>query len=481
MVSSLDVIADTNLRDEVLSAALGDSRRTERFADVVAKFAVDPSASVPVAMGDEAGREGYYRLMRNEAIDHFDLIAPHLDRTAQRSEALDVVVVAHDTTTFAFDVRDGEVTREHLARLSSRRQGFLWHASLALSADGLRTPLGLIHSRPFVHDNDEIDSEARAFWDDCGGIYQNEQDRWFESVAAAEERLASVHKVVHVMDREGDDFRTLVGMEACGYHFVIRMLKDRNVCDGPRRADKRKLREALDEVSWSEQTRSVELSARSKSQAGPNHPVRRAREAKLKVRATTVEVRRPDNVKAALSPNRLEVHVVEVLEVEPPQDQEPVHWLLVTDQPIDDEEAIWQIVDWYRARWVIEEYFKAIKTGTAYKKVQHKQARTLLSALATKAIVAWDLLVLRHLGRHAPKQPAEDVLNPVQIKVLRGLKPKLVPKEPTVADAMAAVAGLGGHIKYNGPPGWLVLGRGWRKMLEVEKGFRLAMAGHEDL
>ncbi len=68
------------------------------------------------------------------------------------------------------------------------------------------------------------------------------------------------------------------------------------------------------------------------------------------------------------------------------------------------------------------------------------------------------------------------MVNEVQLQVLRGLKPKLIGAQPTAGDVMAAVAALGGHFKRNGFAGWLILGRGWRKLLEVERGFRLAMA-----
>jgi hypothetical protein len=43
---------------------------------------------------------------------------------------------------------------------------------------------------------------------------------------------------------------------------------------------------------------------------------------------------------------------------------------------------------------------------------------------------------------------------------------------PTVREAMMAIAGLGGHLKSNGDPGWLVLGRGMHDLLLLELGWR---------
>ena len=39
---------------------------------------------------------------------------------------------------------------------------------------------------------------------------------------------------------------------------------------------------------------------------------------------------------------------------------------------------------------------------------------------------------------------------------------------------MLGVAALGGHIANNGPPGWIVLGRGLTRLRDGEVGWQLA-------
>ena len=121
---------------------------------------------------------------------------------------------------------------------------------------------------------------------------------------------------------------------------------------------------------------------------------------------------------------------------------------------------------------MIEEYFKALKTGCQYERRQLESAHSLLNALAVLAPVAWRLLLLRHLGRHAPKRPATDALTPGQLDVLHAVARRPMPKRPTVKDAMLAIASLGGHLLRNGDPGWLVLGRGMHDLLLLELGWR---------
>ena len=478
MVDPTTILAHHSPRSDVASADLGDGRRLKRYLAIIDAMAHRPDASVPEAFEEEAELEGYYRFIRNPNIDDEALLAPHFEATGARSAKLDHVLCLHDTTDQNFDLRDGQM-REHLARRSSKRQGFLWHASLVVSAEGLRAPLGLVHAQPFVHQSELVDAESEAFWEQRGGLFDNEKWRWFQGVERAEVHLEEVAEVTHVMDREFDDFQLQFCMATDGYNYVTRLRYDRNVCTGPQRGHYEKLREVLARKKWSGK-RTIELSARTPDQASKVHPVRKARSAKVKIRAASVEIRRPDSVPAESAPDRIAVNVVEVREVNTPTGEEPVHWLLVTTRPIDTIEQMWAIVDWYRARWTIEEFFKAIKTGCGYKKLQHRSAKTLLCALSATAVVAHHLLVLRHLGRHAGHLPGEAVVTPMQLGVLHATKSKFLSTDPTAEEVMAAVASLGGHIRSNGPPGWQVLGRGWKRLLEYEHAFSLGIqAGAE--
>jgi len=473
MQPSYQILSEINFLNEIAGAPLGDARRSARFVDLMDALRTSPGLSIPDAMGSEARTEAYYRFIRSSASEHRTLLEPHFEKVRARCADLGAVLVVHDTTELAFDIHD-EPAREHLPVLNKNRQGFQWHPSLALAADGSRAPLGLVASRPFVHESKLQDQESRDFWEAHHGILTNEQDRWLEAVEEAEARLEDVERVIHLMDREGDDYSTLLPMALSGYSFVVRMVGHRNVCDGPTRTQGINLLEALEEVSWGDEERIVALSARPSRKASPGHPVRRARDGRLKLRSMTTELRRPNHVTSE-APDRFTAHVVEVLEIDPPDGGEPVNWLLVTDQPIETAEDCWKVVDIYRARWMIEEYFKALKTGAAYTKLQHRSAHTLLAALSAKAIIAWDLLVLRHLGQNAGDADATSVINTIRLQVLRALLKGKLSANPTAREVMMAVASLGGHLRSNGPPGWQTLGRGWQKLLTLEEGFRMAM------
>ena len=98
----------------------------------------------------------------------------------------------------------------------------------------------------------------------------------------------------------------------------------------------------------------------------------------------------------------------------------------------------------------------------------------MFAALSVKAMAAGNLLVIRYLGRNHEDVEASGWITPAQLAILRMKRPKIVKRKATAGRIMAADASLDGHIKYNGPAGWQVLGRGWAQLLELEQGFLIA-------
>src|SRR5207253_4213779 len=75
-------------------------------------------------------------------------------------------------------------------------------------------------------------------------------------------------------------------------------------------------------------------------------------------------------------------------------------------------------IEWYRLRWVVEEYHKALKTGCAMEQRQLQSAQGLLALLGFLAIVAVRLLQLRTVARTAPDTPATQVIEPELVETV---------------------------------------------------------------
>jgi hypothetical protein len=450
MKDALDAVA------ELEGLNLGDKRRNARARQVVAALQAAPSEAFPSAMGSTAKREGFYRLINNDAVSLQALVAPHRAQTiARMCGVAERSIIAIDKTLFVFE---GEAEREGLHRISANKQGI--EAFFALAVSPSRRTFGIVGVEP-------LDGKGRSpaiEWDE------------FVDVVGCEIEATGLAPI-YVMDREADVYELFCSLSQKRRDFVIRVSWDRvaRALGGQR---ERTMRSLVERVPIS-LVRTVPLSRRPNgdrtSGAKQKHPARDSRDAKLAIRACTVVLSRPSTKKQL--PERLTLQLVQVAELDAPKSTAPVEWLLATSLPIDDAAAIEAIVDAYRARWSAEEYFKALKTGCKFEERQLESREALLNALGLLIPIAWRLLELRTLADDEPSAPASVVLDEDEIHILRKIsKDVKLGNKPTIADALLAIASVGGHIRQNGRPGWQVLHRGFDELLRLVEGYRLARA-----
>ena len=281
--------------------------------------------------------------------------------------------------------------------------------------------------------------------------------------------------VIHVLDSEGDDYRLFSRAVEKHRRFVLRAAFDRALARNTTNGISTTTREFVSKALVAAK-RNVTLAKRRRRPGDKRKrtEVREQREAELAIRAAPVVFKRPSTCAAAENlPAEVSVNIVMVSEVNAPADVEPIEWVLVTTEAISTHEQILKVVDAYRGRWVIEEYFKALKTGCSIEKRQAESWEAMQNVLALLAPIAWNLLRLRTLSRTNPEAPATAVLTHSQIEVLRNVSEKELPLNATVRDVLLSVARLGGHLRSNGDPGWFVLGRGYERLLLLEQGYRV--------
>jgi hypothetical protein len=69
-----------------------------------------------------------------------------------------------------------------------------------------------------------------------------------------------------------------------------------------------------------------------------------------------------------------------------PKGIEPICGYLVTNEPITTKKQVAAVVDAYRTRWVIEELFKALKTGCQFEKRQLESYAALRVRLCASSL-----------------------------------------------------------------------------------------------
>ena len=175
--------------------------------------------------------------------------------------------------------------------------------------------------------------------------------------------------------------------------------------------------------------------------------------------------------------------LVEAREIDPPANEEPLHWRLLTTIEVGDAEAACEIVRLYRLRWRIEELFRALKSdGMRLEETQVHEAGRLFK-LAVVGLAAACRTIQLVDARDGSPRPASDVIDPVLLPVaeaigttLEGKTERQKNRHPVHSLAWLAwiVARLGGWNCYYKPPGPKTMRAGCAQFATMTAGFTIA-------
>ena len=114
----------------------------------------------------------------------------------------------------------------------------------------------------------------------------------------------------------------------------------------------------------------------------------------------------------------------------------PLDWLLLCSAGEADVKSARRILKWYRCRWVIEEFFRVLKTGTRIERRMFDAADDLDKCLVFDAVTAWRVFALERAARDTPTRPATDFVSQDEIFILylelekfRIIKPRPPPEQ----------------------------------------------------
>jgi hypothetical protein len=215
----------------------------------------------------------------------------------------------------------------------------------------------------------------------------------------------------------------------------------------------------------------------------PAAPGRKARETELALRFARVELCRPRNGADPTLPETLAITVVDVRETSQPCDGEPIHWRLLTTHAVATMPQARRVIDLYRLRWSIEEFFHTLKTGgfdIEAADIAEPTAMINLVAAATLAAVTVKQLVQARDG--TTDQRMSDAFDPDDQPILEAISHKLAGKtarqcnphpKATLAFAAWVIARLGGWTGYYGKPGPKVMQRGLQDFRAIKYGTTL--------
>src|SRR6266849_1416572 len=433
---------------------LHDMRRTRRAVQAATNLAENPLGSLPAQMHTWKETKALYRLLDEPDVTFAALMQPHLQQTREQALSSPVVLMVQDTTDIDLSHRRkisgvGQIGNE-------RGRGFFVQTVLAVRQE-TREVLGCMAQEPFVRIPDP-DGEQRY---QRRKREERETDVWIRQVhAIGTPEPGSVW--VHVGDRGADMFRFFQACQATQTQFLVRAAQNRRIQEGE------------EEITYSLLRARAFPSQASRPFEVPARHGNLGRSTRLQLAFGQMTLLPPRHEPRA-SKGPLTVWVMRVWEETAPEGEEPLEWVLLTSVPTTTLEQAWERVDWYRHRWLVEDYHQCLKSGCRIEERQLQSVDGLLRLLGLLSPLAVRLLQVRALAREDPERPANALIEPLMLAVLAE-RAGHSPLTMTVGTFWTEVARLGGYLarSHDGPPGWRTIWKGWLSLQTLLEGVHLA-------
>lgn len=472
-------------QDEMKTAHLEDRRLNQRLTQLLSDLGQRPTASIPAACGGYNETVAAYRFFDNDHVTPQAILQPHYHATRLRLPAHPTILAIQDTSEL-------DCTRPHQPVQGagpldgSKRRGAFLHTLQTFTPDG--TPLGSIWTQMWTRDPDDPRSTEEKKKDRREApIEEKESFRWLEGLrqtrAVAQELPTT--RLVCVADSEADLYELFAEPRGVvPVHLLIRCCHhDRTLLPptNPQPAPPDGTAETAETAEAARQLRervqatpvlfTKEISVRGRDpkvacdQRSRRQP-RQSRTATVEVRATTVTLQPPKRSDRQLPVVTL--NAVLVQEINPPLEDVAVEWLLLTTLPIETLEQVREIVQYYAVRFLIEVFFRVLKSGCRVESRRFEQMERLLPCVALYLIVAWRTLMVCRLGRSCPELNCEAVFEPCEWQAVWMVTHQSSPPStpPPLQEMVRWIAQLGGYVNRPNradPPGpqtvWLGLQR----------------------
>jgi hypothetical protein len=440
---------------EFSHAQLGDLRRTHRLIQMAAGVARQPAGKVTTVFPASAEREGAFRFLENDDVGAAAIAASSYAATLSRCAEYDTVFVAVDSTSVSLTDHANCKGLGRVGISAKPSQGLYTMNALAVAPDG--TPLGLVDQHWWVRDKPKAPRPKTKKGRYRARFRDKETRYWVDVLTDVDERFKQQPSGVRPwfqLDRGGDCWP------------VLALAIERDLLLTVRSTHNRRLRDEAGKAAaylWSRVegqpllgTYTVEVPAR------PGRPARRAQ---MAVRAcqVTIELR--------VSKKKCQyVDVYAVLARETSDAADRLEWKLLTTYPVTSLKEACAVVEGYAARWRVEDFHRAWKSGVC--NVEDSQLRaadpfkkwaTVLAAVAARAIR------LAHIARHHPDQPARNEFTQDEIDAVLIFKKRTdYPRgsNPPVGRFVVWLAEIGGYTgkSSGGPPGPTTITRGLQRI-----------------
>lgn len=431
---------------------LGDIRLNKRAEYIGSKMLEKPGCPIPYQMENWASTKSCYRFLDNPSVSYAALTSPHFIEAKTSSSQFNQVLCIHDTSEVNFGLGS---QIEGLSRVGmGLSKGFLLHTSLGIVVSPFPKVIGLLSQEIYYRQPEPKNETKKSRYNRA-----RESDLWINALRRIGASPNST-KYVDIMDRGADIFRVIEEVISLGHEFIIRAAYNRNLV-----GEEQKLFDLIRETS---PLGTAKLVIRRSEK-------RKKRLAKIKVACKKITIKPSYPFQNKLS---VTCAVVYAKERNPPVNEEPIEWVVLTSLNASSLEECCKVLDKYAIRWIIEEYHKCLKTGCKLEFTQLKNAERIERLLGFLSIAALKLLQIKEYVKETEKAPAKEYIDTLTLEILA----KKMSKDQTtitLKEFWLEVAKMGGFLarKSDGYPGWITIWRGWMELQHICEGAKLARCG----
>jgi hypothetical protein len=445
------------IANELTTVNLEDKRLDNRFSEVLRSLSERPNVSIPAACGGHAETMAAYRFFDNDHTTFDKILQPHQDATKRRIAEQETVLFVQDTTELDLTRPKQQIRGAGLIGSGDKRFGGYLHLLEAFVPDG--TPLGAVWAKNVIRASEKPPKEAaipKRHHNDIP-IEEKESFRWLEGYRQTIEVAKRNPRVrcVCVGDSESDIFEVFAEPRCDNAHLLVRMCHDRSVVQDATEESEEQCR-IRDVVYRTPVLATKQIFVRAQTPSVgytkcPRQQPRKSRDAEFEIRSCRVTMYAPKHLR-----NRndlVTLNVVMVSESQPPEGEQAIEWILLTTLPISTLAEVILTIDYYTCRWMIEVFFKTLKSGCKVESLQFEEMNRLLSCLAVYLIVAWRVLMICRLSRSLPETSCELIFDESEWKsTYRVMYPKrkLPSKPPSMNEMIRRVGELGGWVATPG-------------------------------
>lgn len=450
-----------------------DIRLVRRCNQIYEAMCTSQSSIINQFCKSHTSSTGARRFLNNENVTIEQLSESSYSRCSRNITGKHVLAI-QDTTELNYSSHSGrlQVSDTELGPVGNNKDiGFFLHPTLAIDAQQ-KFPLGFSSIIEWNRKWEKQNKHERLYKE--LPIENKESYRWLKSAFTSKETLSDAEMVTVIGDRESDIYEEFALVPDECTHLLIRSSWNRRLASG-----KEQLFEFLSNLITSG-TYTCQIVGNRK---------RVSRQALMEVKFAEVEIACPQRRVRPGLPEKVALYAIEAKENTStiPENEEPVHWRLLTTHPVESVEMAQQCLEWYALRWHIEELFRILKKQGLNIEASQLERGSSLKKLALLSIETALKIMQLTLAREgnvdiSPEQvftKEETHFQELLLKQTEGKTAKQ--KNPHPRDNLAwstwIIARLGGWKGYSSSstPGNITIKRGLDAFYQQYEGWKLAL------